>query len=121
MKELNTKTGVFLTTYTQEEIDENIDLDEYAAFMDDIKSFNPKSKYSINKRAAVKLTAIEIRKSKKSPQNLYTNYKGNPLGLTVTGVKLYYTDPISSLKSAFEIAAPEFDFDKDFFHIRIVK
>jgi len=121
MKELNTKIGVFLTTYTQQEIDENIDLDEYAVFMDDIKSFNPESKYSIKKRQAIKLVGIEIRKGKNNPQNLYTNYKGNPFGLPVEGAKLYYTDPISSLKSAFEIAAPDFDFDKDFFHVRIVK
>jgi hypothetical protein len=121
MKELNTKTGVFLTTYTQEEIDETIDLDEYAVFMNDVKSFNPKSKYSINKRQAIKLIGLEVRKSKKNPQNLYANYKGNPLGLSLTGANLYYIDPILSLKSAFDIYAPDFDFDKDFFHIIIVK
>jgi hypothetical protein len=121
MKEFNTKTGVFLTTYTQKEIDEKIYLDEYTMFMDDIKSFNPKSKYSINKRAAIKLIGLEVRKSKNNPQNLYTNYKGNPLGLYLTGAVLYYIDPILSLKSAFDIYAPDFDFDKDFFHIIIVK
>jgi hypothetical protein len=121
MKELNTKIGVFLTTYTQQEIDENIDLENYAVFMDDIKSFNPKSRYSINKKQAIKLIGIEVKKSKSNPHNLYTNYKGNPFGLPVEEAKLYYTDPLSSLKSAFEITAPNFDFDKDFFHIRIVK
>ncbi|MEK6828825.1 MAG: hypothetical protein AABY15_01775 [Nanoarchaeota archaeon] len=128
MKELNTKPGVFLTTYTQGEIDAEIEegiLDKESdgckIFLDKLRSFNPVSALYISEREAIELTGLEMKKSKKNPQNLYTNYKGVPFNLPIDGVTLYFTDPILSLRSAFEAAAPEFDFSKDFFHINVIK
>ena len=128
MKELNTKIGVFLTTYIQEEIDEEVnhcmdinDSDGCKLFLSEIRSFNPESPNFITKKEAKQLTGLEMKANKKHPQALYTNYKGNPLGFSISDVNLYFTDPVLSLKSAFEIGAPGFDFEKDFFHIRIVK
>lgn len=129
MKELNTKIGVFLTTYTQYEVDAELDVytdakesDAATIFLNGLKSFNPESEFYITKEEAIELTGLEMKASKTNPQDLYSNYKGNPLGLPkMNGVELCYTDPIASLRSAFEIAAPEFDFEKDLFHPRIVK
>lgn len=127
MKEINTKNGVFLTTYSQIELDQEIeqymeknDLSGCSIFMDSLRSFNPDSNCYITEKDACKFTGIEVKKNKKNPINLYTNYKGNPFGLPINETKLYFTDPILSLKSAFEIATPHFDFDKDFFHVRII-
>jgi len=50
---------------------------------------------------------------------MYTNYRGNPLGIQISEARLCFTSPILSLKSAFEIGAPDFNFEKDFFHIRL--
>ena len=128
MKELNTKTGVFLTTYSQAEIDykaeqfmDNNDSDGCVLFMEELRSFNPESLHYITEKEAKRFTGIEKKKNKKNPHNMYTNYKGVPFGIPINDSKLYYADPILSLKSAFEAAAPEFDFKKDFFHIRLVK
>lgn len=128
MKELNTKPGVFLTAYSKEEIDmvieeylERNDSDGGVMFMDEIRSFNPNSPHYLKEKEAKKWVGLEVKKGKKNPHNLYTNYKGAPLGLSISNVTFYFTDPISSLKSAFEVAVPDFDFDKDFFHFRIVK
>lgn len=127
MKELNTKIGVFLTTYTKQEIDNRIEIsleennsDDFILFMDKIRSFNPDSPHYITEKEAIELIGLEKKKGKNTPNDLYTNYKGSPLGIGVTGVQLFFTDPIKSLKSAFEMAAPKFDFKKDFFHIRLV-
>lgn len=128
MKEINTKIGVFLTTYTQRELDkavteydENKDIGGCALFMEDIRSFNPESPYYLSIKEAKELTGIEVKKNRKNPEDLYTNYNGSPLGLPVSGVQLLYKDPVDSLKSAFKKATPKFDFDKDFFHINIIK
>jgi len=128
MRELNTKIGVFLTTYTQLEIDEEIssymdsnDSDGCKIFMKELKSFNPKSSYYITKEEAIEITGLEREVNKKHSKALYTNYKGNPFGFSISDVNLYFEDPVLSLKSAFESAAPEFDFEKDLFHIKIVK
>lgn len=127
MKELNTKVGVFLVTYTQIEIDEAVNkfLDKkdtigYDLFMQDIKSFNPESPYYITKEEAIEFTGIEV-KGKDGGPDLYTNYKGNPFDLPVQGANLYYTDPIKSLMSAFIIADEYFDFINDFFLPKIVE
>jgi hypothetical protein len=128
MKELNTKVGVFLTTYTQREIDSEIeeymidnDSDACKLFMSNLRSFNPESPQYITEKEAKKLTGLEKKKGRKNKHNLYTNYKGTPFGITINEATLYYKDPINSLKSAFKAAAPEFDFDNDFFHIKIIK
>jgi hypothetical protein len=128
MKELNTKVGVFLTTYTQIEIDEKIEIsldekdsDGCVLFMDEIRSFNTGSTHCLTEEEAIELTGWEISHVKGEDRAMYTNYKGTPLGLPLNGASLYYTDPIASLKSAFEIAAPDFDFEKDFFHVNIIK
>lgn len=128
MKELNTKVGVFLTTYTQKEIDDKIDeslekndSDGCTIFMDEIRSFNTGSTHCITKEEAIDLTGWEINHVQGETRAMYTNYKGTPLGLPLAGASLYYTNPVSSLKSAFEKAAPEFDFEKDFFHVNIIK
>jgi hypothetical protein len=128
MKELNTKIGVFLTTYTQLEIEDEInsymdsnDSDSCKIFMTELKSFNPDSPYYITEEEAIEYTGLEMKASKLQPYELYTNYKGNPLGLSIGNVSLYYKDPIMSLKSAFEAAAPDFDFENDSFHVKIVK
>lgn len=128
MKELHTKVGVFLTTYTQKEIDAKIkeymdagDSDTCKFFMSNIRSFNSKAYNCITEKEAKELTGIEKKKGKKYKQNMYTNYNGTPFGLTINEATLYYTDPINSLKSAFNAAAPEFDFDNDFFHMNIIK
>lgn len=128
MEELNTKTGVFLTTYTQKELDKKVwsfiehdDKDGCAIFMDAIKSFNSESEFYISEEEAIEFTGLEVKSGKTSSQNLYTNYKGNPLGLPINETQLFFTNPIISLKSAFEIATPKFDFDKDFFHVKIIK
>lgn len=128
MKELNTKIGVFLTTYTQLEIDEEInsymdsnDSDGCKIFMTELKSFNPDSPYYITEEEAIEYTGLEMKASKLQPKALYTNYKGNPIGSSFSNVQLFFDDPILSLKSAFEAAAPDFDFDNDSFHVRIVK
>lgn len=127
MKELNTRDGVFLTTYSQIEVDQEIeqymeknDLKGCNTFMDSLRSFNPESTYYITEKEACRFTGLEVKKNKKNPCNMYTNYKGNPFGLPINETKLYFSDPILSLKSAFEFAASGFDFDNDFFHIRIV-
>ena len=127
MKEICTKIGVFLTPYTKQEIDDKIevsleegDSDGFIMFMDKIRSFNPDSLHYISEKEAIELVGLEKKKGKNTKENLYTNYKGNPLGLGITGAKLFFADPIKSLKSSFEVAAPKFDFEKDFFHIRIV-
>lgn len=124
MKQINTKKGIILTTYNQEEIDYEIeeylkrnDLAGYTVFLNETKSLNPASDKYITEEEAAEIVGLEKKKSKKNPKNLYTNYKGMPLGIGLMGVSLYYEDPILSLKSAFEVAAPEFDFEKDFFHI----
>jgi hypothetical protein len=128
MRELNTKIGVFLTTYSQLEID--LEIEQYMErndssgcilFMDSLRSFNPESTYYVTEKEAKRFTGLEKGKSKKNPHNMYTNYKGNPFGIPINETKLYFIDPILSLKSAFEAAIPEFNFDKDFFHVRIVK
>jgi len=128
MKELNTKIGVFLTTYTQKELDKKIwsyieydDKDGCAVFMDAIKSFNSESEFYISEEEAIEFTGLEIKSGETHSQDLYTNYKGNPLGLPVNEAQLFFTNPVTSLKSAFEIAAPTFDFNKDFFHVKIAK
>lgn len=128
MKEINTKAGVFLTIYTQQEVDDKIetlldidDSDECALFIDALRSFNPESTQCLTELEAIEITGREIKKVKGETKAMYTNYKGAPLGLELNGVSLYYTDPIASLKSAFEISAQEFDFDNDFFHIKIIK
>jgi len=128
MKELNTKVGVFLTTYTQEEIDKKIEefmakneSDGCVIFLDEIRSFNSRSEYYITEEEAIELTGLE-RKATDVLGELYTNYKGNPLGLPkISDVELFYTNPIDSLKSAFYIGAPNFNFNKDFFHPNIVE
>lgn len=127
MKEIITKTGVILTTYNQKEIDYKIDAflekndsDGCAIFLDNIKSFNPKSEHYITIEEVKKLVGLERKKNYRNPKNLYTNYKGMPLGLGIMGVSLYFEDPMLSLKSAFERAIPKFDFEKDFFHICIL-
>lgn len=128
MKEINTKEGVFLTTYSQIEIDQEIeqymesgDLRGCNAFMDSIRSFNPESTYYITEKEAIIFTGIEIKKNKKNPCNMYTNYKGNPFGLPINEIRLHFKDPILSLKSAFEFAVPLFNFNEDFFHVRLSK
>lgn len=128
MKELNTKIGVFLTTYTQDEIDERIKqlMDDDNSidcnlFMDNLRSFNPKSSYYITEKESKKLVGIEKRKSKTNPQDMYTNYKGAPFGIVINEAKLYFSDPLLSLRSVFECPGIVFNFEKDFFHIRIVK
>jgi len=128
MKKLNTKTGVFLTTYTQIEIDENIESllevegsEGCVLFMDELRSFNPDSENCVTEKEAIELTGWEISQVQGETKAMYTNYKGTPLGIPINGASLYYTNPIASLKSAFEIAATEFDFEQDFFHIKIVK
>jgi len=127
MRQINTKIGVFLTVYTKKDIDNKIevsleenDSDSCIMFMDEIRSFNPESPHYITEEEAIELVGLEIKSGKNIPNDLYTNYKGNPLGLGVTGAQLFFTDPILSLKSAFETAAPRFDFQKDFFHIRLI-
>ena len=89
--------------------------------MDEIRSFNIESEHCITEKEAIELTGWEISHIKGNTKPLYTNYKGTPFGQPINGAKLYYTNALSSLKSAFEIAAPDFDFEKDFFHIRIIK
>lgn len=128
MKELNTKIGVFLTTYTQDEIDDRIKqlMDDDNSvdcnlFMDNLRSFNPKSSYYITEKESKKLVGIEKRKSKINPQDMYTNYKGAPFGIVINEAKLYFSDPLLSLRSAFDSPLIKFNFEKDFFHIRIVK
>lgn len=129
MIELNTKPGVFLTTYTQQEIDAEIeesieikDSDGCKLFMDNLRSFNPNSNLYLSEKEAIELTGLEIKKNKKNSKNLYTNYKGAPVKYPLeNGITLYFSDPIISLKSAFEAFAPEFDFNKDFFHINLVR
>ena len=128
MKELNTKIGIFLTTYTQKELDKKVwkfiehnDKDGCAIFMDAVKSFNPDSEFYMSEEEAIEFTGLEIKSGKTHSQDLYTNYKGNPLGLPINGAQLYFTNPVTSLKSAFEIAIPSFDFEEDFFHVKIVK
>ena len=127
MRQINTKTGVFLTTYTKQEIDNKIevsleknDSDSFIMFMDEIRSFNPESSHYITEEESIELVGLERKKGKNAVQDLYTNYKGNPLGLGVAEAQLFFTDPIKSLKSAFESATPKFNFKKDFFHIRLV-
>jgi len=127
MKELNIKAGVFLTTYTQLELDsiigeyvESNNSDECIMFMDELRSFNPNSPHWIIPDEAIELTGLEVPVSKKNPMALYANYKGAPLGISVSNVSLYFSDPILSLMSAFQAGAPNFDFDNDFFHIRVV-
>jgi len=127
MKEINTKTGVFLTIYTKQDIDNKIEeslekneSDECIMFMDEIRSFNPDSPHYITEEEAKELVGLEKKKGRKTPKDLYTNYKGNPLGLGLTEAQLFFTDPIKSLMSAFETAAPRFNYEKDFFHIRLV-
>lgn len=128
MKELNTKIGVFLTTYTQAEVDEEIshymeinDSDGCKIFLAELRSFNPKLHNYLTIKEAKQWTGLEKKANKKHPKALYTNYKGNPFGLSINEATLFFEDPILSLKSAFEIGAPGFNFDEDFFHIRIVK
>jgi hypothetical protein len=128
MKELNTKIGVFLITYTQVEIDDEInkyvnnkDMSGCDLFSQEIRSFNIESSCCISRDEAIELTGLEIKAKNNSSQDLYTNYKGNPFDIPVQEASLHYTDPISSLKSAFVVAAPNFDFDKDFFLPRIMK
>lgn len=127
MKELNTKAGVFLVTYTQVEIDDavnkyidNKNTSDCDLFLQEIRSFNSDSPHYITKEEAIELTGLEVNGSGDNP-DLYTNYKGNPFDLPVQGVSLYYTDPINSLKSAFVIAAPNFNFENDFFLPKIIK
>ena len=129
MKTLNTKIGVVLTTYTQQEVDAELEIytdtnesDAATIFLNEIKSFNSESSYYITEEEAIELTGLEMKVSDENPEPLYTNYKGNPLGLPkMNGVELYYTDPVLSLKSAFEIAATDFDFEDDYFHSLIEK
>ena len=127
MKEVSTKTGIILTTYNQEEIDYEIeeflkrnDLNGYTIFLNEIKSLNPLSEKYITLEKVIEIVGLEKKKSKKNPDNLYTNYKGTPLGIGLAETTLYYKDPVLSLKSAIETAAPEFNFEKDFFHIFMV-
>ena len=77
MKELNTKTGVFLTTYTQLEIDEEIncymdsnDSDGCKIFMTELRSFNPESPYYITEEEAIEYTGLEMKASKLQPKPL---------------------------------------------------
>lgn len=128
MKELNTKNGVFLTTYTQKEIDDKTN--EFNVFGDaagcdffksKLRSLNDLSKYKISEKEASKLVGLEVKKNKKNLENLYTNYIGNPFGLSINEVKLYFKEATKSLESAFKSATPEFDLKKDFFHIFIVE
>lgn len=128
MKKINTRKGVFLITYTQKEIDNIIkelldkkDSDGCINFMSNIRSFNYKSEHYLKEIEAIELTGLEFAKSKGDAEILYTNYNGTPLGIPIEGAKLYYTNPVSSLKSAFDFVASEFDFEKDFFHININK
>ena len=128
MKELKTKKGVFLTTYTLAEMDEEIscymdsnDSDGCKLFLSKLRSFNPESDKYITTEEAIEITGIEIKANKKNPDALYTNYNGAPFGLSISGnVKLLFKDPILSLKSAFKATTPEFDFVKDLFHIIIL-
>src|SRR5690606_25239336 len=90
-------------------------------FMDGLRSFNPESKYYISEKEAKKYTGLEKKKSNTNSDDLYTNYKGTPFALPLNEVSLYFADPILVLKSAFETGAPELDFEKDFFHIKVVK
>lgn len=122
MIELNIKKGVVLTTYTQEEV--SVVMDSYVnagdgegcvLFLDDVKSFNKDSSYYITSEEISNIVSVE-------PGGFYTNYKGCPLGLNdPRGFELFYRDPLSSLKSAFKAMAPDFDYEKDFFHIKIDK
>lgn len=122
MRELSTKKDVIITTYTKEEIDRKMDefimssdTEGCVIFLDDVKSFNKLSEYFLSDEEARLLAGEE-------DGGLYTNYKGCPLGLSnLSNVKLFYRDPMSSLKSAFEAVAPEFDYDNHFFHIKIDK
>lgn len=128
MRDINTKVGVFLTTYTKKEMDEQIsifnenkDIVSLDAFMGDLRSFNEKSEYCITEPEAEVLVGLEIKKNNKNPNNLYSNYNGNPFGLSINEARLYFKSPIQSLKSAFLATTPEFNFNKDFFLINVVK
>jgi hypothetical protein len=128
MRELNTKPGVFLTTYTQDEIDfilegyvDSLESDGAKLFLNDLRSFSEESDYLIDEKEAIELVGLEKKKSKTIKSDLYTNYKGNPLGMSVSEATLYFTSALMSLRSAFEVAAPSFDFEKDSFHINIIK
>lgn len=123
MENLHTKIGVILTTYTQDELN-SVQLSGESAviFISELRSFNPESECCITKVEAIELTGLEMKAGKLNKTDLYTNYKGNPFGLPVGGgVCLCFTDPVRSLRSAFEIGADNFNFDKDFFHIKIIK
>lgn len=89
-------------------------------FMDEIRSFNPESPHYIKEKEIIDIIGLERKKGNNTENDLYTNYKGNPFGIGITGAKLFFTDPFKSLKSAFAIAAPKFDYEKDFFHILLV-
>jgi len=126
MIELNTKKGIILKTYTQEEID--FEIIKYmnnnnsigcSLFIYSLKSFDSESNCCITESEAIELVGVEVKKNKNNPTNLYTNYNGNPFGLYINGVRLYFSDPILSLKSAFKAAAPSFDFKKDFFNVNL--
>lgn len=128
MVELNTKKGVVLTTYTQYEVDraveeflETNDSDGCRSFLDGLRSFNPKSSSFITTEEAERYTGIEKPKNKTNPCNLYTNYKGTPFGIHINEITLYFTDPVSSLKSAFQRCVPEFDYELDFFLPKLEK
>jgi hypothetical protein len=122
MRELNTKKGVLLITYTQYEVDRKVeefletnDSDGCRQFLDGLRSFNPESSSCITTEEAEKYTGLEKKKNKSNPYNLYTNYKGTPFGIHINEIQLLFKDPVLSLKSAFERGAPEFDYELDFF------
>jgi hypothetical protein len=125
MKEIHTKKGVFLTSYTPKELDDKIN--EFNIwqnqkgcedFLSQVRSFNDKTDCCIERSEASELVGIEVAKNNKNLVELYTNYKGNPLGLSINEARLYYNDPVKSLMSAFDVAVLGFDFQRDFFHIR---
>lgn len=122
MRELNTKEGIFLITYSQKKVDEEIndlmdnnDSDGCKLFISNLRSFNPSSPYYITEEDSIELTEVEV---KSNLNILYKNYKGNPLGFYISDAKLLFKNPILSLKSAFQASVPIFDFESDVFLIK---
>lgn len=122
MKKFNTKKNITITTYNQNDIDilvekftKNNENEQCRHFLDSLRSFNKKSKDLITLEEASGVVEILVKKNKKNKTNLYKNYNGNPLGININEVTLYFEDPVLSLKSAFKAFNKDFNFKKDFF------
>lgn len=121
MKELNTKKGVVLTTYKREEVDEIVndmlkykDISSYDSFVDSLRSFNEMHDNCITEEEASELVGtIE--------GGMYQNYNGAPLDLPRYNISFYHTTALNSLRSAFSVGDPFFDFEEDLFHIKLEK